>query len=138
MRTNEDRDYISDNDDVAVMFMDYDSPSYIAHSNSEVDKKETDDCAYLNRLEKTYQSRVPVNDGAALFVLRRYAEDGRNGGILSGHQNSGVVQYHLPFEMKESFNWYCNWQVIRPVNLLRLNTSKACIDQVQEIRTPRT
>ena len=41
----------------------------LAHSNSEVDKNKLDDCAYLNRLEKTYQSRVPVDDGNALFVL---------------------------------------------------------------------
>ena len=124
MRTNDDGDYISDDDDVAVMFTDDAGHAYIdlgnvedlAHSNSEVDKNKLDDCAYLNRLEKTYQSRVPVDDGDALFVLRWYDEVGRNGRILSGYQNAGVVQYHLPLEMKESFNWNSNWQVICPVH----------------------
>ena len=128
MGTNDDRDNISDDNDVAVMFSDDAGRAYIAlgnvedlaHSNSEVDTNKLDDCAYLNRLEKTYQCRVPVDDGDALFVLRWYDEVGRNGRILSGYQNAGVVQYHLPLEMKESFNWYSNWQVICPVHLTKM------------------
>ena len=128
MRTNDDRHYISDDDDVAVMFTDDAGRAYIAlgnvedlaHSNSEADKNKLDDCAYLNRLEKTYQSRVPVDDDDALFVLRWYDKVGRNGRILSEHQNAGVVQYHLPLEIKESFNWYSNWQVVCPVHLTKM------------------
>ena len=92
----------------------------LAHSNREVDKNKFDDCAYLNRLEKTYQSRMPVDDGDALFLLRWYDEVSCNGRILSGYQNSGVVQYHLPIKMKEPFNWYSNWQVICPVYLTKV------------------
>ena len=64
MRTNDDCAYISDDDDVAVMFTDDASRAHIAignvedlaHSNSEVDKNKLHDCAYLNRLQKTYRS----------------------------------------------------------------------------------
>ena len=128
MRTNDDGDYISDDDDVAVMFTDDTGRAYIAignvedlaHSNSEVDKNKLDNCAYLNQLEKTYQSRVPVHDSDALFVLRWYDEVGRNGRIFSGYQDCRVVQYHLPLEMKESFYWYSNWQVICPVQVTKM------------------
>ena len=90
MRTNDVCDYIWDDDDVSVMFMDDNGRAYIAignvadlaHSNSEVDKNNLDDCAYLNRLEKANQSRVQVDDGDALFVLLWYDEVGRNGGIV--------------------------------------------------------
>ena len=78
MQTNDDRDYIPDYDDVAVMLTDdlgradiaIGNVEDLALSNSEVDKNKLDDCAHLNRLEKTYQSRLPVNDDDALFVLR--------------------------------------------------------------------
>ena len=105
MRTNDDLDYVFDDDDVAVMFTDDAGRAYIALGNvedlalseSELDKNKLADCAYLNRLEKTYQSRVPVDDGDALFVLRWYDEVGSKGRILSGYQNAGVVQYRIPF-----------------------------------------
>ena len=62
---------------------------------------------------------MPVDDGDALFVLLWYDEVGRNGRMLSGYQNSGVVPYHLPLEMNESFNWYANSQVMCPVHLAK-------------------
>ena len=128
MRTKDDRDYVLDDEHVAVMFTDDAGRAYIAignvedlaHPNSEVDKNKLDDCAHWNRLEKTHQSRVPIDDVDVLFVLRWYDKVGRNGRILSGYQSSGVVQYHLPLEIKETFKWYSNWQGICPVHLTKM------------------
>ena len=130
LRTEDDRDYISDDDDVAVMFYDDNDKPYIvlgniediAHSSTVVDKSKLADTNYLARLEKSYRSLVPTHDGDALFVIRWYDEADRNFRIMEGYQNRGVQNYHLPLDMQEPFRWYSNWQVLCPVHLKKVET----------------
>ena len=126
-----DLDFITDDDDVAVLFTLDDGSKVWAIGNVEaaavargaVDKARAlgpRSAAYLSSLDADERpiKGVHINDEKAMFLFRWYQEMDKNGKILSGYQNKECKAFYLPLDNGGyGFEWVSNLQVICAVHL---------------------
>ena len=124
-------DFITDDDDVAVLFTLDDGTKVWAIGNVEaaavargaVDKARAigaRSAAYLSGLDADERpiKGVHVDDQKAMFLFRWYQEMDKNGKVLTGYQNKECKAFYLPLDNGGyGFEWVSNLQVICAVHL---------------------
>ena len=137
-----DLDYITDDDDLAVLFT-LGNGSHVwvlgnveavAVARGTVDKARavgTNAASYLRGLDADERpiKGVHINDPKAMFLLRWYQEVDSKGKVFMGrdrmptYQNKGCKSYYLPLDNGcFPFEWTSNLQVITAVHLKPLKT----------------
>ena len=133
-----DLDFITDDDDVAVLFTLADGSMVWAIGNVEaaavargaVDKVRAigaHSAAYLSSLDADERpiKGVHVDDPKAMFLFRWYQEMDKNGKVLTGYQNKECKSFYLPLDNGGyGFEWVSNHQVICAVHLKPSNKNR--------------
>ena len=126
-----DLDFITDDDDVAVLFTLSDGSKVWSIGNVEaaavargtVDKARAvgpRSAAYLSRLDADERpiKGVHIDDQKAMFLFRWYQEMDKNGKVLPGYQSKECKSFYLPLDNGGyPFEWVSNMQVICAVHL---------------------
>ena len=140
--TDPDLDYITDDDDLAVLFTLSDGRKVWAIGNVEavavargtVDKNRavgSNAASYLRSLDADERpiKGVNINDHKAMFLLRWYQEVDASGkpfldrNKVPTYQNKGCKAYYLPLDNGGfPFEWVSNHQVITAINLNPMKT----------------
>ena len=126
-----DLDFITDDDNVAVLYTLDDGSKVWALGNVEaaavargtVDKARavgSRSAAYLSSLDADERpiKGVHVDDSKAMFLFRWYQEMDKNGRVLAGYQNKECKFFYLPLDNGGyPFEWVSNMQVMCAVHL---------------------
>ena len=126
-----DLDYITDDDDLAVLFTRADGSTFwsignieaVAVARGNVDRARAVGArsgAYLASLDADERpiKGVHIDDPKAMFLFRWYQEIDKSGKVLEGYQNKECTAYFLPHDNGGyPFEWVSNLQVICPVHL---------------------